>query len=65
MPLTPDGIDRLLKEFLEAMTSFGRKFFYMHTDAAAREAWHKAAGVPDPVNPLDAEGRRELIKVAA
>lgn len=64
MPLTPDGIDRLFKEFLQHMLTVGKQYFYMHTDAQAKQAWHTAAGVPDPLNPLDADGRRALLKVA-
>lgn len=64
MPLTPDGIDQLFKEFLEHMPSFGKQYFYMHTDAPAHEALHRAASVPDPPNPLDADARRKLVRVA-
>lgn len=65
MPLTPDGIDKLFKEFLEHMPSFGKQYFYMHTDEAAHTALHAAAGVPDPPNPLDADARRKIVRVAA
>lgn len=64
MPLTPDGIDQLLKEFLEYMLTFGKQYFFMHTDRAAHDQLHRDTGVQDPPNPLDADARRKLVAAA-
>jgi hypothetical protein len=61
-----DEIDYVLKRFLKEMTGMGKHYFFACGDASAQAEWFAAAGIEgDVLIPLDAAGRRELLRTAA
>jgi len=60
-----DEVDSLLRRFLESMSDAGRHYFAMCTDETSKKAMYEAAKVKEPLNPLDADGRRRLLRVSA
>jgi len=62
-----DEIDSLLKRFVEQMQQYGRRYFCMCSDSTAEAAWHATLGWPlnqTKLNPLDAQGRRAMLRTA-